>query len=158
MKISGDSKSCIKLKLKTHLSDRIVQSDNEYMPLKKKSGRPQAISNDICLDAIFYVLLEGVTWEFASKLATNSTNFFQKKSLDKRQRIYIIPFNRTYQKWIDRSIFDNTCNDPVQLYKSTTIDESVYYIDSTDIQNKWMSRKKTYKSFKLLPIKNKIGL
>jgi hypothetical protein len=35
------------------------------MLFKKKSGRPSAISNDICLDAIFYVLLEGVVWEIA---------------------------------------------------------------------------------------------
>ncbi len=35
MKISNDIKSY--KKLKTHLSYRIVQSDNEYMLLKKKS-------------------------------------------------------------------------------------------------------------------------
>jgi hypothetical protein len=85
----------MKQKLKIHLSDRVLHSDNECRLL--------AISNDVYLDAILYVLLEGVT----SDLVGASTN----------------------QNWIDRSTI------LIQLHKSTSIDESAYYIDSTDIQS-----------------------
>ena len=136
MKTSVDSKSHIKHKLKAYLLDRIVETDNDYLLAKKKHGRPYAISNELCLDAIFYVLLEGVSWEIASKLATNTTSY--------RSTIH-----RIYQKWIDRNIFDDTYNDFIQLYKDTTLDDNVYFIDSTDIQNKRMSKINTYKSFKL---------
>jgi len=136
MKTANDSKNHIKHKLKSYLLDRIIESDNAFNHSKKKSGRPNSISNDICLDAVFYVLLEGVTWEIASKLAINSASY--------RSTIH-----RTYQKWINRNIFDNTYNDFIRLYKETTLDDNIYYIDSTDIQNKRMSKKETYKSFKL---------
>jgi hypothetical protein len=136
MKLSVDSKEHIKCKLKSYLLDQIDELDKIHLVTKKKSGRPNSIPNDLCLDAIFYVLLEGVTWEIASKLATNTTSF--------RSTIH-----RTYQKWIQRNIFNETYDDLIRLYREITYDDSIYYIDSTDIQNKRMSKNETYKSFKL---------
>jgi hypothetical protein len=83
----------------------------------------------------FYVLVEGCTWNIASKLATNS---YAHKST-----IY-----RRYIKWLDGGIFKQTYDEILNKYLTDrTIDE--VHIDSTDIQNKNMSTKHTYKSFKL---------
>ena len=72
----------------------------------------------------FYVLVEGCTWNIASKLATNS---YAHKST-----IY-----RRYIKWLDGGIFKQTYDEILNKYLTDrTIDE--VHIDSTDIQNKNM--------------------
>lgn len=65
--MSDDSKSQMKSKLKKYLRKKIVESDKLLNEQKIKSGRPSSVSINKCIDAIFYVLLEGVTWEIASK-------------------------------------------------------------------------------------------
>lgn len=83
----------------------------------------------------FYVLIEGVTWKIASKLVTNKHN-------------YSSTLNRRFNKWINVGIFKNTYDDILDEYlKNNDINE--VHIDSTDIMNKNLSKKYTYKSFKL---------
>ena len=84
---------------------------------------------------VFYVLFEGVTWEIASKLATGT-----KK--------YKSTIHRRVQKWIKNGIFEISYNEIVKMYIKEN-DISELFIDSTDIGNKNMTTKNTYKSFKL---------
>ena len=83
----------------------------------------------------FYVLIEGTTWNVASKIATNC---YKNKST-----IY-----RRYIKWLNAGIFKYTYDEILNEYlNDRNIDE--IHIDSTDIQNKNMLKKYTYISFKL---------
>lgn len=83
----------------------------------------------------FYVLVEGHTWNVASKTATGSYKY--------KSTIY-----RRYIKWLNAGIIDDTYNEILDKYlKSKDINE--VHIDSTDIQNKNMPKDHTYKSFKL---------
>lgn len=71
----NDSKQKIKNKIRKYLRKKIVESDNLLKSKKFKSGRPNYLSINKCLDAIFYVLFEGVSWEIASKLATGKISY-----------------------------------------------------------------------------------
>lgn len=131
----NDHKSNMKASLKAHLLIAINKYDEKHKKSKIKSGRPNALSNELCLDAIFYVLIEGVTWIIASKLATNEIKY--KSSI-----------HRKFLNWIKAGIIKESYDKILSSYiASNPINE--LYIDSTDIQNKNMTKNKTYKSFKL---------
>lgn len=83
----------------------------------------------------FYVLFEGVTWSIASKLTFDTHK-------------YRSTLNRKFNTWVDRGIISDTYDVLTSSYlEENNIDE--LHIDSTDIQNKLMPKKYTYKSFKL---------
>ena len=50
---SEDSKYYIKYMFKEYLLCAINKSDNDHDNNKLKSGRPNTVSNDLCLDACF---------------------------------------------------------------------------------------------------------
>jgi hypothetical protein len=133
--MSNDSKADMKKLLKKYLRKKIMESDKKYNEHKIKQGRPNSLTINKCLDAIFYVLIEGVSWEIASKLATKTTKY--------RSTIH-----RRYMNWVKRGIIAETYDEITTNYLEThQIDE--VHIDSTDIQNKNMICSETHKSFKL---------
>jgi len=69
-------------KLKPFLLNAINQLNKELDSKKKKAGRPIAISDDKCIDAIFNVLIHGLSWELASKLTFGTTRY--KSTLNRR--------------------------------------------------------------------------
>lgn len=130
-----DPKCKIKHKLRDYLLIKMNFYTEEYNKNKIKTGRPSVLTNEQCLDAFLYVLIEGVTWSIASKLATGS-------------HAYRSTLNRKFNVWVDTGIINDTYNETVNMYLNEhNIDE--VHIDSTDIQNKNMPIKHTYKSFKL---------
>lgn len=135
LSLDDDPKYAVKYKLRETLLNKMNSYDNQYNSNKIKSGRPKVLTNDQCLDAFLYVLFEGVTWNIASKLVTGVYK-------------YRSTLNRMFNKWIVRGIIHDTYNETVKMYiKSHDIDE--VHIDSTDIQNKNISKDYTFKSFKL---------
>ena len=129
-----DPKYKIKYKLKEYLLVKINKYEEEYNN-KIKPGRPNALTNEILLDAFLYVLFEGVTWSVASKLATGVYK-------------YRSTLNRKFNEWVNRGIINDTYNETVNMYLNEhNVDE--VHIDSTDIQNKNIPSEYTYKSFKL---------
>ena len=130
-----DPKYKIKYKLKEYLLVKINKYEEEYNNNKIKPGRPNALTNEILLDAFLYVLFEGVTWSVASKLATGVYK-------------YRSTLNRKFNEWVNRGIINDTYNETVNMYLNEhNVDE--VHIDSTDIQNKNIPSEYTYKSFKL---------
>ena len=83
----------------------------------------------------FYVLINGVTWEIASKLIKNTAQY--KSTL-----------NRRFNMWVKDGIFSDVYNNILDNYKKNA---NIYelYIDSTDIMNVNCASKFTYKSNKL---------
>jgi hypothetical protein len=122
-------------KIKTYLSIKINKFNEQYNKTKNKSGRPKSISDDQCIDALLYCLVEGTNWNLASKLATGS---FRYRSTIHRRFLF----------WVDNKIISNSYDELLDEYLKNNPPDKVY-IDSTEAQNKAMSTKYTHKSFKL---------
>lgn len=132
---SDDPKYKMKDALKTYLLNAITKYEEEHKKTKIKSGRPNSVSNEVCLDTIFYVLIEGVTWSIATKIVTGS--FKLKPTIHRR-----------FLSWIKAGIVKESYK---KIHKDYIANNPIteLYIDSTDIQNKNMTKNNTYKSFKL---------
>ena len=72
---NDDPKYIIKYKLKNCLLDKMYLYDEQYNSNKLKTGRPTVLTNEQYVDAILYVLFEGVTWSIASKLVTGTYKY-----------------------------------------------------------------------------------
>lgn len=131
--INDDPKCAFKQAIKDYILVKITNyNDNKR---KSKIGRPNSIPIDKCLDAILFVLIENVTWHIASKLALNSYK-------------YKATLNRRFNEWVNAGLINNCFDDNLNAYiQDAKIDE--LYIDSTDVQNKSLSKDDTYVSFKL---------
>lgn len=130
-----DPKIHIKDKIKNHYIDLIESYEANKSNDKIKTGRPNSVSISICIDAILFVLIEGVSWSIASKLATNHYKY--NKTI-----------NRRFNEWVKAGIFTKSYTELTEKYiKSKKIKE--LYLDSTDSINKNMPKKHTGRSYKL---------
>lgn len=130
-----DPKSHIKEKIKDHYFTLINDYETNKNSNKVKSGRPNSLSISNCIDAILFVLIEGVSWTIASKLATN--NYSYDKTI-----------NRRFNEWVKSGLFTESYKDLTNKYVNLNKIKELY-IDSTDSINKNMPKKHTGKSYKL---------
>jgi hypothetical protein len=131
----SDPKYKQKSKITLYLNDKINDYEIRRNNNKIKSGRSNSLTIIECIEAILYVLIEGITWNIASKII--SGNYKYKSTL-----------NRRFNNWVKAGIFKDTYDKILEEYLAEhDIDE--VHIDSTDIQNKNLPKAHTYKSFKL---------
>ena len=131
----SDPKFKLKSKIALYLNNKINAYELNNNKTKIKSGRKYSLTVSECIDAVLYVLIEGVTWNIASKITTGTYK-------------YRSTLNRRFNKWVSVGIFKDTYDEILKNYLTENdIDE--IYIDSTDIQNKNLSKNNTFKSFKL---------
>jgi transposase len=127
-------------------NNTLIAKLKEYIipkiPRKKSNkGRHYSVSNDKLIEAIFYVLKYGITWELASKLVMGDVK-------------YKCTLNRRYIELIKFGIITDIHNQLVQEYiNENKIDD--IYIDSMDTINGNCNKNNTAKSFKLHSI-NKV--
>lgn len=106
------------------------------IPCKKSDkGRPYSVSHDKLMEAIFYILKHGITWELASQLVMGDTKY--KSTL-----------NRRYNELIKYGIITDIHKQLTQEYINENKIDDVY-IDSMDTINGNCNKKNTAKSFKL---------
>jgi hypothetical protein len=130
-----DPKARMKANIRTHYIAKINEYEDNKTNNKVKTGRPNSVSIPICVDAILFVLFEGVSWSIASKLATN--NYSYNKTI-----------NRRFNEWVNAGIFTKSYDDLIKKYVETNKINNLY-IDSTDSINKNMPKKYTGRSYKL---------
>jgi len=83
-----------------------------------KSGRPIKCSNSDYLDAMFYVLKEGIGWDYLKGFAVKGNTVRQK-----------------FKKWSEAGIFKSAWVILVHLYKEFKIDFDDLFVDASHIKN-----------------------
>lgn len=96
----------------------IVELVNLYQPSKTSVGRPSVCSTEEYVDLMFYVLKEGIGWEYLN-FGKVKGNTVQKK----------------FKHWLQNDIFKKTWVILVHIYDNLKMDFNDLFIDASHIKN-----------------------
>lgn len=102
------------------LKNIIINVVNYIFPAKNKGtkGRPPKCSNEMYLEAMFYVLKEGIGWEYLKGYPVNGDTI-----------------RKQFKKWSDYGVFNITWEIIVEIYSEFKEDIRDLFIDASHIKN-----------------------
>lgn len=108
------------VKISKLLKSVLVEIIDYYNPIKQKGsrGRPPKCSNKIYLDAIFYVLKEGIGWEYLRGYPVTGDAVRKK-----------------FKNWTDLGLFNLSWTIMLEIYKTFKLDFNDLFIDASHIKN-----------------------
>jgi len=93
--------------------------DYFFPPKKPKSvGRPSKFTNEIYLDNIFYVLKEGIGWNYIKGIDISGD-----------------ALRKVFHKWSNKNVFEIAYNILAKTYAENKDDLTDLFIDATNIKN-----------------------
>ena len=97
----------------------VLEVINYVTPIKNTNrGRPSTYSNKTYLDAIFYVLKEGIGWNYIRGLCVTGD-----------------AIRKVYNKWVNMNVFQLSWRILLDIYSEFKLDFNDVYIDASHIKN-----------------------
>jgi putative transposase len=108
------------VKINSLFKDIVLKIIDYIFPSKlpKTKGRPPKFSNEVYLNNIFYVLKEGIGWEYIKGIDISGDNL-----------------RKIFKKWTDSNIFRISYNVLLDIYKEYKIYFNDLFIDGSNMKN-----------------------